>query len=128
MAHACLGYAYLPTPDRWHFTGTSGAEVTVAPSGPLRANNADAMRPMLLAGLGLAVQPEFLVWEDLAAGQLEVAMPDWSMPSIALNIVTPPAGRRPARVTAVIEFLAGRLSAAPWAAPLSTSRERPARI
>ncbi|HYZ24066.1 MAG TPA: LysR family transcriptional regulator [Rhodopila sp.] len=114
-AHACLGYAYLPTPDRWRFISTSGAEATVAPSGPLRANNADAMRPMLLAGLGIAVQPEFLVAEDLAAGRLESVMTDWSMPPVALNIVTPPGNRRPARVTAVIEFLARRLAAASWA-------------
>ena len=44
-------------------------------------------------------------------------MADWSMPPIALNIVTPPAGHRPARVAAVIEFLVGRLSAAQWATP-----------
>ena len=97
-----------------------GEEAAVAPQGPLRANNGDALRPALLAGLGLAVQPEFLVWEDLLAGRLEVAMADWSMPPIALNIVTPPGGHRPARVTAVIEFLAGRLSAAPWATPGDT--------
>jgi DNA-binding transcriptional LysR family regulator len=115
--HACLGYAYLPTPDRWHFVHASGEEAAVAPHGPLRANNADAMMPTLRAGLGLAVQPEFLVWDDLAAGRLEVAMADWSMPPIALNIVTPPGGHRPARVAAAIEFLAGRLSAAPWATP-----------
>jgi DNA-binding transcriptional LysR family regulator len=115
--HACLGYAYLPTPDRWRFVHALGEEAAVAPQGPLRANNGDALRPALLAGLGLAVQPEFLVWEDLSAGRLEVAMADWSMPPIALNIVTPPGGHRPARVTAVVEFLAGRLSAAPWATP-----------
>ena len=115
--HACLGYAYLPSPDRWRFVHASGEEAAVAPHGPLRANNGDAMMPTLRAGLGLAVQPEFLVWEDLAAGRLEVAMADWSMPSIALNIVTPPGGHRPARVAAAIEFLAGRLSAAPWATP-----------
>ena len=114
--HACLGYAYLPTPDRWRFVHASGEEAAVSPHGPLRANNGDAMMPALRAGLGLAVQPEFLVWKELAAGQLEVAMADWSMPPIALNIVTPPSGHRPARVAAVIEFLAGRLSVAPWAA------------
>jgi DNA-binding transcriptional LysR family regulator len=114
--HACLGYAYLPTPDRWRFVHASGEEATVSPHGPLRANNGDAMMPALRAGLGLAVQPEFLVWKELAAGQLEVAMAEWSMPPIALNIVTPPSGHRPARVAAVIEFLAGRLSVAPWAA------------
>jgi DNA-binding transcriptional LysR family regulator len=114
--HACLGYAYLPTPDRWRFVHASGEEAAVSPHGPLRANNGDAMMPALRAGLGLAVQPEFLVWKELAAGQLEVTMADWSMPPIALNIVTPPSGHRPARVAAVIEFLAGRLSVAPWAA------------
>ena len=115
-SHACLGYAYLPTPDRWRFVHASGEEVAVTPQGPLRTNNGDAMMPTLRAGLGLAVQPEFLVWEDLAVGRLEVAMAEWSMPPIALNIVTPPGGLRPARVTAVIEFLASRLSTAPWAA------------
>jgi DNA-binding transcriptional LysR family regulator len=115
--HACLGYAYLPSPDRWRFVHATGEEATVAPAGPLRANNGDALVPALLAGLGLAVQPEFLVWGDLAAGRLEAAMTDWSMPPIALNIVTPPGGPRPARVAAVIEFLARRLAAAPWATP-----------
>ena len=113
--HACLGYAYLPTPDRWRFVHALGEEATVVPRGPLRANNGDAMMPALRAGLGLAVQPEFLVWEDLAAGRLEAAMADWSMPPIALNIVTPPAGHRPARVAAVVEFLVRRLSGATWA-------------
>jgi DNA-binding transcriptional LysR family regulator len=84
---------------------------------PLRANNGDALRPALLAGVGLAVQSEFLVWDDLAAGRLEAVMTEWSTPPIALNFVTPPGGLRPARVAAVIEFLARRLSAAPWATP-----------
>ena len=114
--HACLGYAYLPTPDRWRFVHTSGAEEVVAPAGPLRANNADALRAALLAGLGLAVQPEFTVWGDLAAGRLEAVLTDWSLPPIALNIVTPPGRLRPVRVSAVIDFLTHRLSTVPWAA------------
>ena len=58
--------------------------------GPLRANDADVMMPTLRAWLSPAVQPEVLVWEDLAAGRLEVAMTAWFMPAIALNIITPP--------------------------------------
>ena len=113
--HTCLGYAYLPDPDRWRFVNASGEEEVVVPSGQLRANNADALGPALLAGLGVAVQPEFTVWEDIAAGRLEAAMPDWSLPSIALHVVTPPGGPRPARVAATIAFLVDRLGAAPWA-------------
>jgi DNA-binding transcriptional LysR family regulator len=113
--HACLGYAYLPTRDRWRFIHVSGEEAFVTPAGPLRANNADALTPSVLAGLGLAIQPEFVVWRDLAAGRLEAVMADWSLPPVALNIVTPPGALRPPRVTALIEFLVERLSAAPWA-------------
>jgi len=115
--HACFGYAYLPTPDRWRFIHTSGAEEVVTPVGPLRANNADALRAALLAGLGLAVQPEFTAWGDLASGRLEAVMTDWSLPPVALNIVTPPGRLRPARVGVVIDFLAQRLSTTPWAVP-----------
>src|SRR3954462_6704815 len=38
--HACLGYAYLPTPARWRFTNDAGLEAAVVPAGPMRANNA----------------------------------------------------------------------------------------
>jgi DNA-binding transcriptional LysR family regulator len=113
-AHACLGYAYLPNPGRWRFVHPSGAEEVVATSGPLRANNGEALQPALLAGLGLAVQPEFLLWEDLAAERLEAVMCEWSPPAISLNIVTPPGSLRPARVSLLIEHLARRLSDAPW--------------
>ncbi|MCJ2035250.1 LysR family transcriptional regulator [Methylobacterium sp. J-068] len=116
-AHACLGYAYLPTPNRWRFLGPDGSEAQVVPSGPLRANNADALAPALRAGLGLAVQPDFTVWEDLRAGRLVRVLPDWSPPPIDLHLVTPPGEPRPARVTALIAFLAETLTAAPWARP-----------
>lgn len=115
--HACLGYAYLPTPDRWRFVASDGREAAVVPNGPLRANNADALAPALRAGLGLAVQPDFMIWEDLRDGRLERVLPDWSPPRIDLHLVTPPGDPRPARVTALIGFLAKALSNAPWSDP-----------
>jgi DNA-binding transcriptional LysR family regulator len=113
--HDCLGYAYLPSPEVWRFVDVGGAEATVTPRGPLRANNADALTPTLLAGLGLAIQPEFAVWEYLAAGRLEQVLPDWSLPPIALHLVTPPGRLRPVRVGVLIDFLVERLATAPWA-------------
>jgi DNA-binding transcriptional LysR family regulator len=111
MRHACLCYAYLPTPDVWRFVSEAGEEVQIRPGGPLRANNADAMAPALVAGLGLAVQPDFVVDEAIAEGRLEAVMPDWSPPPIALHLVMPPGGPRPMRVEALIAFLAERLAA-----------------
>jgi DNA-binding transcriptional LysR family regulator len=113
--HDCLGYAYLASPEAWRFVHTGGDEATVTPRGPLRANNADALTPALLAGLGLAVQPEFTVWEYLQAGRLEQVLADWSLPPIALHMVSPPGRLRPMRVSVLIDFLVRRLAAAPWA-------------
>ena len=113
--HDCLGYAYLPSPEVWRFAHVSADEAVVTPRGPLRTNNADALAPALWSGLGLAVQPEFTVWKDIAAGQLEQVLPEWSLPPIALHLVTPPGKLRPVRVGMLIDFLVERLATAPWA-------------
>lgn len=114
--HFCLGYSYLPSGDVWRFTAPSGEEAAVAVTGPLLANNADALMPSLRAGIGIALQPEFVVWRDLAEGRLEAVMTDWAAPPTALNIVSPAGRPRPSRIVVLIEFLVRRFSehAAPW--------------
>ncbi|MFN7304086.1 MAG: LysR family transcriptional regulator [Phenylobacterium sp.] len=108
-AHDCLGYAHRGEGQIWRFTGPGGEERVQRPRGPLTANNADALRASLLAGLGLAVLPDFVVDEDIAAGRLDPVMTDWSAPEIGMHIVTPGGGPRPARVMALIQFLTRRL-------------------
>jgi DNA-binding transcriptional LysR family regulator len=114
--HACLGYSYLPSRNRWEFVGPAGEVHSVAVRGPLLANNADALMPALRAGIGLAVQPEFVVWRDLQENRLEAVMTQWLAPPIALNIVSPPGGPRPSKVAVLIEFLIRRYSghSTPW--------------
>ena len=109
--HACLGYAYLVTPDSWRFTNKSGETAIVHPStGPLRVNNGDAMVPALIEGMGVGVLPEFIIREPLADGRLERVLPEWSLPVSGLHWVTPPGGPKPARVEVLAEFLAKKLS------------------
>ncbi|HWV43245.1 LysR family transcriptional regulator [Pseudorhodoplanes sp.] len=108
--HVCLGYAYLPAADVWRFTNKSGEDVAVRISGPLRANNADALMPTLLAGYGLAVQPLFLVRDALRKRQLVTLLDGWSLPDIALHLVMPAGGPRPARVDVLVDFLRARFS------------------
>jgi DNA-binding transcriptional LysR family regulator len=107
--HACFGYAYLPTPDVWRFTNRAGDEVSVRPSGSLRANNGEAIMPAVLAGLGIAVLPDFIVRDALADGRLEAILPEWSLALGGLYLLTPSAGPRPARVEALMDFLTRHL-------------------
>ena len=107
--HACLGYAYLTAPEAWRFRNAAGEEVMVRPQGPLRVNNGDAIMPALLAGLGIAFPPDFIIGDALESGALEAILTDWSPPTGALHLVMPPGGPRPARVQALADFLTQRL-------------------
>jgi DNA-binding transcriptional LysR family regulator len=103
--HRCFGYAYLSTPNIWHYTNAAGEQANVRPGGPLRVNNGEAVMPVLLAGLGIADLPDFIVGEAIASGEVEVILKGWKQPEGAVHLVTPPGGPRPARVEVLAEFL-----------------------
>ncbi len=115
--HRALFYTQSRFGDSWRLHHKRQGDVAVPVATPLRVNNADAITPALLAGLGLALQPEFLVWQDLQAGRLATTLEGWSAPAIALHIVTPPSRARPARVQVLIDYLAQSFEKAPWAKP-----------
>ena len=103
--HKCFGYAYLSTPDVWHYTNAKGEQASVRPGGPLRANNGEAVMPALLAGLGIADLPDFIVGDAIASGEVEVILEGWKQAEGAVHLVMPSGGPRPARVEALADFL-----------------------
>jgi DNA-binding transcriptional LysR family regulator len=103
--HKCFGYAYLSTSSIWQYSNAAGEEVSVRPSGPLRVNNGEALLPAVIAGLGVADLPDFIVGEAIQSGEVEVILKGWSQPEGALHLVMPPGGPRPARVEALADFL-----------------------
>jgi len=118
--HACLGYSYLATGERWHFTNVEGVEEAVTVSGPLSATNAEALEGALLAGIGIALQPDFLAWEALRAGRLVAVLVGWNPPLGALNVLMPPGRPRASRVAVLLDFLIRNFAAgsALWTAGL----------
>ncbi|MCJ9735269.1 substrate binding domain-containing protein, partial [Bradyrhizobium sp. PRIMUS42] len=107
--HKCFSYAYLSTPNVWHYTNSAGEQASVRPGGQLRVNNGEALMPALIAGLGIAELPEFIVGEAISSGEVEVILKDWRQAEGAVHLVTPPGGPRPARVEALGDFLAAKL-------------------
>ena len=67
------------------------------------------MLPALVAGLGIARLPGFIVGPQLASGALVEILRDWAGPPIGLHLLTPPSPLRPARVEALIAFMAAHL-------------------
>ena len=103
--HKCFGYAYLSTPNVWHYTNADGEEASVRPAGQLRVNNGEAVLPAVIAGLGIADLPDFIIGDAIASGEVEVILKDWIQAEGAVHLVTPPGGPRPARVEVLTEFL-----------------------
>ncbi|WP_199555985.1 LysR family transcriptional regulator [Sandaracinobacteroides hominis] len=114
--HQCMRYLNAPNPSVWQFEGPGGSDYSVTVSGPLATTNGGALLPALLAGEGIAMLPDFLVWEELAAGRLEALLPDWTRPEMALFLVTPPSPLRPQRVRLLMDWIAQRLQRPPWQA------------
>ncbi|AWN53579.1 LysR family transcriptional regulator [Methylobacterium sp. 17Sr1-1] len=121
--HNCLGYT-LASSDGWRFE--SG---TVAVSGSLRASNGAALVAAAAAGLGVIYQPTFLVAEALRRGSL-VALGLGAIPSLPIHAVMPSRRRPPAKVRALVEFVARRFADPPWdrdlPAPLGADDPLPA--
>lgn len=105
--HRLLGYTNITGP--WRFRGPGGADVSVKAEGPLSANSGDALVPALVAGLGIARLPTFILGDTLTSGKVVPILPEWTPPGVALHLLTPPSALRPARVEALIAFLAERL-------------------
>lgn len=68
-------------------------------------NNILAVRQFTLAGMGISLQPEQEIREELAAGSLRVLLPDWRLPPFGIYLVTPRREAQPAKVRYAIEAL-----------------------
>jgi DNA-binding transcriptional LysR family regulator len=80
--HACLPYL-RPGTSVWHFEqlraarGAAAERIKVPVQGPLRAANSEVLREAALAGLGIALLPDFSAGPALRAGRLKELLPDW---------------------------------------------------
>ncbi|MCO8608984.1 LysR family transcriptional regulator [Burkholderia multivorans] len=112
---ACLVYTGWAAPEPWQFRHADGTTFAVGTRGSVRSNSADVVMPALLAGRGIALQPEFVVADALKRGDLVTVMSDWHVDPVGVKLVMPPNTLRPVRVTAFVDYLVEQLSDAPWA-------------
>ncbi|HTS52587.1 MAG TPA: LysR family transcriptional regulator [Burkholderiales bacterium] len=110
--HSCLLYAYLSTGDEWLFNGPDG-EIRVRVHGNFKANNGHVIREALLASVGVALTPDWLIHDQLEAGAVVALLPEFATPPLEINAVYPSGRHVSAKVRAFIEFLRSEFSAIP---------------
>ena len=111
--HNCLGYSLLAAPGEWHFTGPGRAQ-TVRTSGSFHANNGDALRAAALAGLGVVVQPTFIVGDDVARGALQRVLANYTPRESTIHAVFPHNRHLSAKVRVFVDFLVDRFAPEPY--------------
>lgn len=109
LQHNCLVYNLLTTRNDWYFQGKKGME-KIAVHGTFSTNNPDAIRGALLAGLGVAASPDWLVEEDIKQGRLVEIMTDYKPTSLDINAIYPQRRFMPAKVNLFINYLQSELN------------------
>ena len=102
--HNCLGFAYWSKKNVWRLRKGDRTE-SVQVKGRLMVNNGQALRTAALQGLGIIMQPEILVGDDVAAGRLVRILPDYEPPYRPMYLVYV-ADRRPTpKLKSFIDFV-----------------------
>lgn len=96
--------------SQWRFS-QGEREETVAVCEVLACNALAVLRDAAVAGLGVAVLPEWLVAREIEAGALRQILAKWTCPPAHLSAVYRVELRGAARVRAFVEHLRGALAA-----------------
>lgn len=106
LQHDCIVYTGSATRNAWQFTAGPGAAAApgttevVRVQGRLQTNSSEIARAGVLAGMGIGYSPRWLFDDELAAGQLQVLLPDWPTPDLPIHLVLPAQRRHSAKVRA----------------------------
>ena len=103
--HKLLIYTHANNPNELRFT-KDGKTAAITVKGVLDANDGQILRVAALDGLGILVQPSYIVFDDIAAGRLVPVLDDWDLPRLTVNLAYPSRKHLSAKVRTFIDFMA----------------------
>lgn len=109
-AHDLLIYVHANNPRELKFT-RAGEQRTVHVQGLLESNDGQVLRAGALNGLGILVQPSYILYDDIVAGRLVPVLNDWDLPRLQINIAYPSRKHLSARVRSFIDFMVEEFAA-----------------
>ena len=108
VRHNCILFNLLEPSDTWAF---DAGQHQVQVRGNVRSNNSEAIRQMVLSGLGISLSPSWLYREDIEAGRVIRVLEGYTPSSLPIHAVSPANRRQSARIRAFVDFLAKAFAA-----------------
>lgn len=99
----------LDSPTHWVLESAQGQQTEVQGRTAHQSNSSSAIRALALAGLGVAVLPDWLVQDDVRSGQLQRVLPEYALPNQPIHLVFPGSRHLPRKTRVFIDFLAEHL-------------------
>jgi DNA-binding transcriptional LysR family regulator len=99
--------------DSWRYAAPDGSSGAVPMRVCMRSTYGDFLRDAAIAGLGVVMQPSFILHEAVTAGHLVPVLTDFTWPSVTIHVVYPQTRHLSARARAFIELLRIRLGTRP---------------
>lgn len=104
--HDLLLYIYARNPNELAFRHLDrGEEVAVRVDSLVESNDGQILRASALAGLGIIVQPAYIVHDDIASGALVPVLDDWDLPRLTINIAFQSRKHLSAKVRSFVDFM-----------------------
>ncbi|MGO7156144.1 LysR family transcriptional regulator [Rhizobium leguminosarum] len=107
--HDCLIFAGRNQRQGWRFRGEGGSWIKAQDRSRLRLDSAEAIRDAALAGLGIALLPDFLVADDLVTGRLRQILPDLETDDVKIVTLYPDKRLLEPRVRRFIDLMVEEL-------------------
>ena len=108
--HECLGYTHVGSPMPWQFL-VNGQPENFTVRSRINANNGDVLTEAAAQGLGITLQPDFIVAGYLDAGRVEQILADFAIPELGVYAMLPSNRHVPHRVRVLMDALAVALAA-----------------
>jgi DNA-binding transcriptional LysR family regulator len=115
-AHQSVAYGYFSERHDWRLCErTTGREHVSRTRPVMSANNGETCVAAAEAGVGLVLQPLFLVIDSLERGRLVPVLENFTPPPIGVYAVYPSRAQLPAKTRVTVDYLAEQWRDAPWA-------------
>lgn len=100
-----LAYSEIAPDGQIKFGGAPGLDIKFQPV--MISANENLLHLSAVAGMGFAMLPDWVTKDDLAAGRLEVVLPETDWPKLHVHAIYADRSYLPAKVRSFLDFLAG---------------------